>query len=420
MSDASQPLRGVKVVDLTHVWSGPMATRVLAGLGADVIKLESPKKPDTMRGNAGDIRSRYPDLEPGPDSYNRNAWFNTQNVDKRDVVLDLKDERGLKIVYELVRQADLVIANYRPGVLDRMGLGYQKLREVNPRIVLVEMPGYPPDSPLAAAPAFGAQFDAQSGSANLTGSPSAPLLTGYAIGDPVGGLTAASASIAAIIRAKKTGEGSHVMLAQSEAMMPLLGEYYLAESVGEPITEELNADRRAEPHGIFRTADDGWLAIGVRTDEQWKVLHAELGSAAAGLDDSLTLEQRHAQNAAIADAVTAYVGTLSDPHSAAQSLQQQGVPAAPVAGARQLVEDKHLAEHGVLREMEHPAAGTHRYQALPTVIGGQRVGGRTPAPLYGQHTREVLTGLVGLDDPQVDELIEAGVVRTAGGFLPNR
>lgn len=413
MSDAGRPLRGVTVVDLTHVWSGPMGTRVLAGLGADVIKLESPAKPDSLRGNAGDIRSRYPDLEPGPDSYNRNAWFNTQNVDKRDVVLDLKDERGLKIVYDLVREADLVIANYRPGVLDRMGLGYAKLREINPKIVLVEMPGYPPDSPLASAPAFGAQFDAQSGSANLTGSPSAPLLTGYAIGDPVGGLTAASASIAAIIRAKKTGEGAHIMLAQSEAMMPLLGEYYLAESVGEPISEELNADRRAEPHGIYRTADNRWLAIGVRTDEQWQALHAQLGDLAGSLSASLNLPQRQQQRDTIAQAVTAYVGTLNDPQAAAGSLQELGIPAAPVAGARQLVEDEHLAQHGVLREMQHPATGAHRYQSLPTVIGGQRVGGRTPAPLYGQHTREVLTEVVGLNEQQVDELISAGVVRTA-------
>nr|WP_208378989.1 CoA transferase [Cumulibacter soli] len=403
-------------MDLTHVWSGPMGTRVLAGLGAEVIKLESPAKPDTLRGNAGDIRSRYPDFEPGEDSINRNAWFNTQNVDKRDVVLDLKSSRGLEIAHQLVRHADLVIANYRPGVLERMGLGFAALSELNPRIVLVEMPGYPPDSRLASAPAFGAQFDAQSGSANLTGSPTAPLLTGFAIGDPVGGLNAASAAIAALIRARKTGEGAHIMLAQSEAMMPLLGEYFLAESVGEPIVEDLNADRRAEPHGIYRTGDGEWIALSARTDEQWRALHAwlvEQGVEVRGLEASWTLPERRQNSDRISDAMKTYASSITDTDAETQALQQHGIPAAPVAGARRLVEDEHLRSHGVLVEMEHPAVGTHRYQSLPTVIGGQRVGGRTPAPLYGQDTREVLAEVLGLDDPCIDELIASGICREA-------
>lgn len=398
------PLAGIRIMDMTHVWSGPMATRVLAGLGAEVIKLESPHKPDALRGSETDIALRYPDLEPGEDSINRNAWYNTQNVDKKGAVLDLKTTEGMDIARNLVAASDVVIANYRPGVLDRMGLGFNELRAINSTIILVEMPGYTADSPQAAAPAFGAQFDAQSGAATLTGGEDGPILTGYAIGDPAAGLMAGNAVVTALLHRNRTGTPSHIVLAQSEAMMPLLGEYYLAESLGTPIRERINADRRFVPHGLYRTADGGWLAIGVTSDSQWHALRDVLVDIDASLSNIETLSERKTAATQIDGAIGVYTRGITDTKAAAHALQRLGVPAAPMQGARAICTDPQLAHSEYFKKLELPSAGTHNYPGLPISIDGQRVGTRTPAPRFKEDTAAVMANVIGLSGRQISEL----------------
>ena len=410
LSPERLPLNGVRIFDLTHVWSGPMATRVLAGLGAEVIKLESPSKPDALRGNASDIRLRYPDLTPGDDSINRNAWFNTQNVDKKGVVLDLKHAEGIELARRLIRMSDVVIANYRPGVLERMGFGFDDLVKINPGIVLVEMPGYTADSPLASAPAFGAQFDAQSGSATLTGGPDRPLLTGFALGDPAAGMMAANAVVSALIRARRTLRPSHVVLAQSEAMMPLLGEYYLAASVGTELEEDINEDRRSHPHGLYRTGDGGWVAIAVETDEQWATLRGLLIETCPSLGRITTGEQRRENSAAIGDALAGLASTFRSAAEAARALQGRGVVAAQLQRGRELCGDPQLAHSGYFTRLSHPSSGTHNYPGLPITIDGCRVGTRRPAPQFNQDTKSALTDLLGLSEARLRELADNGVI----------
>ena len=164
------PLEGITVLDFSHWWAGPMATRILGGLGARIIKVESPGRPDPMRfPNDTDVLERYPDRDPGPDPINRNAMFNTHNVDKLDVVIDIKHDDGRAIIRHLAEISDVFIANYRPGVLERLGLGYDVLSEWNPQLIYVEMPGYGKTGPMAKMPAYGSQFDAASGSAWAVG-----------------------------------------------------------------------------------------------------------------------------------------------------------------------------------------------------------------------------------------------------------
>ncbi|PRZ40854.1 crotonobetainyl-CoA:carnitine CoA-transferase CaiB-like acyl-CoA transferase [Antricoccus suffuscus] len=410
MSPDKLPLTGVRIMDMTHVWSGPMATRVLAGLGAEVIKLESPNKPDALRGNKTDVALRYPNLTPGEDSINRNAWYNTQNVDKKGVVVDLKTAEGMDIARQLVATSDVVIANYRPGVLDRMGLGFDELKVINPKIVLVEMPGYTADSPQAAAPAFGAQFDAQSGAATLTGGQDGPLLTGYAIGDPAAGLMAGNAVVTALLRRNRTGAPGHIVLAQSEAMMPLLGEYYLAESVGESIREEINADRRFVPHGLYRTGDGGWLAIAATSDAQWRKLREVLVDVDANLAGIETLREREGAARQIDDALRTYAAAIADAAAGAQDLQTLGVPAAPMQGAKAICADPQLAHSAYFKELQLESVGTHSYPGLPICIDGERIGTRTPAPRFKEDTAAVMTKVVGLSDQQIIDLGRRGVL----------
>lgn len=399
------PLTGVRIMDMTHVWSGPMATRVLAGLGAEVIKIENLNKPDALRGTKDDIPLRYPDRTPGAESIDRNAWFNTQNVDKKSLVLDLKTPEGLNLAHDLAAISDVVIANYRPGVLDRMGLGFADLKTINPRIILVEMPGYTADSPQANAPAFGAQFDAQSGSATLTGSGDGPLLTGYAIGDPTAGLLAGSAALSALLRRDHVDDpGCHIVIAQSEAMMPLLGEYYLAESAGHPVQEPINGDRRFEPHGVYKNSTGEWIAITVRNDVEWHQLRRLLNSVDGTLSSIDGISERKRASAKIDAALGVYFAATDDASSVAASLQEMGVPAAPVQGAKELCEDPQLAHSEYFNEINHLSAGVHNYPSLPIDIDGVRTGSSSAAPRFKEDTYEVLSQTLGLKHEELMQL----------------
>lgn len=381
------PLEGVRVFDLTHVWSGPMGTRVLAALGAEVLKIENPARPDILRGNGADLRLRYPDGEYGSDPLNRNAWFNTQNVGKRSVSLDLKSDEGRAAARELAAGCDVVVSNYRAGVLSRMGFGYAELADLNPGIVVVEMTAFPSTSSQATSAGFGAQFDAASGNTWLSGDEHGPILTGFAIGDPVGGLFAASAVVTALARRRATGRGCHVEIPQSEAMMPLFGEAFVAESRGQDRSARLNGDPTGAPHGLFATADGTWLAIGVHDDAQWRGLAERLRADLVDLperwDDA---ETRRAEVVDVDAVVAGWAASVTDPTAAAQTLQAAGVPAGVAAGPASLSADPQLAAAEYFTHLDHPSAGRHPYPGLPFRVDGRRTVPERPAPLLGQHT----------------------------------
>ncbi|PUA82627.1 CaiB/BaiF CoA transferase family protein [Nocardioides currus] len=389
------PLEGVRVFDLTHVWSGPMGTRVLAALGAEVIKIENRNRPDLLRGTGNDLRLRYPDQEYGGEHrLDRNAWFNTQNVGKLSVQLDLKDEDDRATALELVATCDVVVSNYRAGVLSRMGFGFDQLVEVNPTVVVVEMTAFPSTSPQARAAGFGAQFDAASGNTWLSGDETGPVLTGFAIGDPVGGLFAASAVVAGLERRRVTGRGVHVEIPQSEAMMPLFGEQFVLESRGQESTERLNGDATGAPHGIHPAGDGRHVAIGVHTDEQYAALVAGLVRRDL-LDDPAwaTSEGRRGDLDRLEAAVAAALAEEPDAEALVARLQLAGVPAGFVTGPAELSRDEQLWAAGFFTELDHPAAGRHAYPGLPIRIDGAALVPARPAPLLGQHTDEVLGAL---------------------------
>jgi crotonobetainyl-CoA:carnitine CoA-transferase CaiB-like acyl-CoA transferase len=392
-----------------------MATRVLAGLGAEVLKLEGPTRPDPLRGSGrSDLRLRYPDLDYGIDPQNRNAWFNTQNTDKKSIVIDLKSAEGRALLERIVPLCDVVLANYRPGVLARLGLGYSDLRSMRPDIILIEMPGYPSGSSQVDAPAYGAQFDAASGSAWLTGDDVEPLLTGFALGDAVAGLLAASAAVSALARRSRTGQGNHLEVPQSTAMLPLMGEYFAAASVGREVREPLNGRYGSSPHGVYPTGEGHWLALAIETDEQWHIF-AERYVASV---DPAAGQRYAAREARLAHAndvdalVRQWASTVEDLHTVVKDLQASGLPAAPVSDAAAICADAQLAQSEFFRPLHHASAGTHRYPGLPIRIGGRRVAPRSAAPCFGAHTETLLRNLLGLSEVEVADLAARGIVAT--------
>lgn len=409
------PLGGLRIVDLTHVWSGPSATRLLAGLGAEVIKIEGPSRPDFLRGTGhADVPSRYPDQKHGRDPGNRNAWFNTVNTDKRGITVNLKDPDGLRLLHQMIAESHVLIANYRAGVLPRMGLGYEQLKAIRPSIIVVEMTGYGSVGPMSAMQSYGAQFDAMSGAAWLTGDGKQPLLTGFALSDPVAGLSAACAVVSAVARLRRTGEGCYVEVIQRDAMVPLLGEYVLEASVDDLSPTGLNDAEEACPHGLFQLGDDSWVAIAVEDEPAFHALLDQLDDAArAQLADVGTHASAMIRRDEVNAAVRAWCRRRTDAAALSGQLQVAGVPAGPVSDGRDVYGDEQLRENGFFRRLEHPSAGAHDYPGPPLTLNDQRFAPRSPAPVFDQDTDAVLRAVCGLDADEISALRERGVVGAA-------
>jgi crotonobetainyl-CoA:carnitine CoA-transferase CaiB-like acyl-CoA transferase len=410
----NRPLSDIRILDLTAAWAGPLASRLLAALGAEVIKVEGPGRLDLWRGQPwGGVPHRYPDKEIGERPHNRNAWFNSQNHDKMAVSLDLKDPRGREVALRLAARCHVVLANFPPGVLDRLGLGYEELRKVRPDIVLVEMPAFGQEGPESHYVAWGPNLEGAMGGAALQGyAGGPPLVTGYAIVDPISGAYGAAATVTAIVHWRRTGEGQRVEVAQLEAAMHYLGEYILEAASGAPPRERMGNDHpTAAPHGAFRCAGaDEWVAVACFTDQQWQNLCQVTGRPELASDprfaDSLTRWQNRAE---ACTSVGAW--TLSrDKHDAAARLQAVGVPAGAVANARDLDGDSHLHARGFFTTMTLPDVGTHRYPGLPFHVDGAPCSPSQPSPVFGQHNRQVFQGILGMPEAEYQELVGAGVI----------
>jgi len=404
------PLAGITVLDLTTAWSGPMATRILAALGADVLKVEGPGRIDDWRGPVrGGLPSRYPDLEPGERPYDRCFQFNTQNHDKRGITLDLKTEAGRTLAVHLALQADVLIANFSAGTLDRMGLGSERLRELNPRLIVVEMPAYGDGGPMGAWVALGPSMELMCGmGARIGYGDGRPTTTGPAYLDPIGGFNSAAAVLTALAAREATGVGQRVELAQREAAMYWIGEQIVhAIATGRDTEPDGNHVDDAAPHDAFPArGDDEWVAIAASSDAEFGALCEVLGLdgwAGTGLAERKRREQ--ALNADIARRTRD-----RDKHELAAELQAAGVPAAPVANARDVASSAFLAERGLLQRVKHPAVGSRTQQGLPLHVEGWDLAIRTPAPCFGQDTEQVLRERVGLHDGALAGLRAAGVI----------
>jgi crotonobetainyl-CoA:carnitine CoA-transferase CaiB-like acyl-CoA transferase len=381
-----------------------MTGRILAAFGADVIKVEAATAMDAWRGPAeGGEGNRYPDFDPGPRPFNRNNWFNTQNHGKRSLALDLKSPAAAPVLAALVRRADVVISNYAPGVLARLGLGYDDARRLREDIIMVEMPSAGAGGPLAGFLGVGPTMEALAGMTALNGyGDGVPVRTGPAYADPIGAFTATCAVLGALHARASTGRGQYVEFAQREGLLHWIGEFLLADPERPAeFTPHGNRSAHAAPHDAYRCAgEDRWVAVAVLADAQWTALSAVIGRPDLAADPGLaTAAGRLARIGDVDAAVAAWAAGL-DNAAAARLLQQAGVPAAPVLSGQDLHDDQQLAAVGFFVEVEHPEAGRHRYQGLPFHFSATpaRYGG--PAPCLGEHTEQILRE-TGLDDDMV-------------------
>jgi crotonobetainyl-CoA:carnitine CoA-transferase CaiB-like acyl-CoA transferase len=399
------PLAGIRVADLTMMWAGPFATRVLAEMGAEVIKIESPRAWDN-------IRTLIP--QPGiEEPWNSSFYFNDYNRDKKSLTLDLAQDLGRRTFLQLVEHCDVVIENYRADVLDNLGLGYDVLKATRPDIILVSMAGYGKTGPERDQVGFGPIIEQMSGLASLSGygDDGVPTKTGLSYGDPVAGKAAAAAVALALIHRRKTGEGTFIDLGQREVMSTLIGEAFVAASLrGEEPVQKGNRDPRCFAQGVYRCAgEDQWIAVTFRSEGEWLAALAALEIPAPANRLPEAREQRQAE---VDRELSAFLAGM-DPQTVMEKLEGAGIPAGRVLNTVDIHDDPHLAERGFWVELPHPRMPAWKQPRSAWQLREAKPEMRRHAPLFGEHNDEILRGLVGLGDAEMADLERTGVIAGA-------
>ena len=412
MNDA---LKGVRVIDLTRVWAGPHATRMLADMGAEVIHVTGRKLvgPMTISRETARILGVYPDDEPGERHWNRNSQTNDLARNKYDITLELDTLEGLSLLRRLVAMSDVVVENYSPRVMPKFGLDYPRLRELNPSVILCSMPGYGSQGPYRGFISYGTNVDPASGLASLMGYPGeAPHICGNAYPDPVAGLFAAGAILTALYHQRATGEGQYIDLSQAEATTALLGEISLGTRLNGAVPPRAgNRHPCQAPHGCYPCrGDDAWVAIAVRSEGEWRAFAGALGQPAWTAEPWFTTLQGRLEHQDELDRHIAGWTSGQDAYDVMHQLQSAGVPAGVVVNAEQLVSDPHLNARKFFWDIDHPETGLRRYAGQPVRMSATPARVHRPAPCLGQHNDKVLRERLGLSPDELNDLRKKGVI----------
>ncbi|MFI4933612.1 MAG: CoA transferase [Caulobacterales bacterium] len=402
------PLSGVRIVDLTMGWAGPLATRQLADLGAEVIKVEARAYPDWWRG------SDYSEVSIADHVHEMAHYFNINNRNKTGITLDLTQPEGAQILRRLVRTADAVVENYSQEVLPKLGLDYAGLRGERPDMVMMSMPAFGQQSAWAEVRAYGSTLEHASGLPSVTGQAGwPPTMNHVAYGDPIGGFNACAALLTALFHRQRTGEGQFIDLAQVECLFPLVAPWLIEQSItGRVAPRPGNRHPLFVPHGCFACeGDDAWVVIAVTDDAAWRALCEAIGRADLAADPALaTAPGRRAAEARLEEAIGAWTaGRSAD--EAMEALQARGVAAGVARGFAELMfYEPHLMARGYWQEIDRPYLGPHLQPTSAFREEGQGYPVRTPSPTLGQSTREVLSRVLGLTQADLDRLEAAQVI----------
>jgi crotonobetainyl-CoA:carnitine CoA-transferase CaiB-like acyl-CoA transferase len=407
-SDPWLPLKGIRIVDLTAFWAGPAATHLLAAFGADVVKVESIQRPDGIRYSGGMRKDR--------DDWWEYGWvFHAMNTNKRSVTLDLGSDDGRRLFSELVADADVVIENFSPRVMDHFGLTADALLAINPRLVVARMPAFGLDGPWRDRVGFAPTMEQIAGLAWVTGLADGPPVPPRGACDPLAGVHAAFAVTAALCFTDRTGVGQLVELPMIETVLNVTAIQPMeAEVFGVTLSRRGNRGHGWAVQNLYRCAgDDDWVAVTVRTDDQWQALAEVMGRPSWTDDDrfgTITGRQAHADE--IDRQLQDWFGG-QDLCRAVDDLAAVGIPIAPVVSPSLITENDQLNDRGFLETLEHPRTGPGRYPRPPFApLDGQRAWLMRPPPTLGEHNDEVLRGMCGLTDQELARLASAGVIGT--------
>jgi formyl-CoA transferase len=393
-------LAGVKVLDLTQFEAGPSCTEMLAWLGADVIKVEPPKVGEQGRWILTET--------PGVDSF----YFILLNANKKSITLNLKHERGREMFIELIKQVDILTENFSLGTLEGFGLGYDRLREINPRLIYLTIKGFGTTGPYSPYKSFDMIAQATGGAMSLTGYPGSPLKPGPTIGDTGTGMHAAVGVLAAYIQRERTGRGQKVEVAMQEAVLnfvrvPMMGTYLThkpAPRVGNRVG--------AGPGDLFKCApggDNDYVFILCTKPEMWVALCSAMGRPELATDERFKDARARGKNIdEMTATIEAWTGARSK-HEVMKILGETGVPCGAVLDSVEVLNDPHMRERGMIVTINHPARGEFSMPGCPVRLADSPAE-VVPAPLLGAHNESIYGGMLGLDAKALESLKTQGVI----------
>ena len=402
------PLEGLVVADFCWIGAGSYATKILGDMGADVVKIESSTRLDSLR-----LAGPYKDGRPG---VNRSGYFADRNTSKRGVTLDMKHPAAGGVIRRLIGRSDIVANNFAAGVMEKFGLGYADCAAMRPDVIYLAMSMQGSQGPQRDFRGTGSSIAALTGIQDLSGLPDRiPAGTGTNYPDHLPNpCHAAFAVLAALRHRRRTGAGQYVDFAQTEPMLSLLGPTFLDLTVNGHLQGRRGNDHPwAAPHGVYPCAgEDRWIAIAVMDDAGWAALVEVMGRPDWALEERWrTLPDRHRDRAALDERLAAFTAG-QDARALMAALQARRVPAGVVQDARDVTrEDPQLAHRGHWVRLPHAEMGETLYNNLPFRFSRTPVHPTRPAPLLGEHTREVLGGMLGFSDAELDALAADGALR---------
>ena len=391
MKSTQLPLAGVRVIDFTQVVAGPYATMMLADMGAEIVKIE-------RAGHGDDLRRTMP--YKGREGHE--DYFNALNRSKKSVALNLKDKKHLEIALGLIKQADVVVENFSPGTVDRLGVGWEVAHRLNPKLVYCSLSGFGQTGPQRSRLALDSIIQAVTGVMSVTGFPEAdPVMVGAPLADVISGMFAAYTIVSALRLVSDQGGGQYIDLSMQDALLAAAGT-----RMGETLQAGIAPPRLGNenplrvPANTYRTADDRYIAVMVHDQEQWKTF-CEAMNKAEWLEDgrfatmALRLEHRKEMNKVVAERIA-----LKDSAHWAVRLTEYRIPYALVNDYIQALEDPQVKHRGLLHEVDHPVSGKIKVVGPPWRMSNTNTEVRSP-PTLGQHTAEVLQEWLGINEEEL-------------------
>jgi crotonobetainyl-CoA:carnitine CoA-transferase CaiB-like acyl-CoA transferase len=428
---AERPLEGVRVLGITVVWAGPHVTQLLGEWGADVIRVEPTSRIQTSSRGAdqtltqeqarvaaarGQLLGAYPDFDPKEDRWNRSPAFNSHSRNKKSMACDITTPEGKEAFLKLVAVSDVLVENNVPETIEKAGITWDDLKQVNPRLVMLRMPGFGLEGPYKNYRVFGMHAEAMIGHHYLRGyTDASPAYTGSSLSaDGNAGVMGAFAVVMALRHRDRTGEGQQIEMPLAEAFLPNIGEFILDYTMnGRVAPPQGNTHPHHAPHNVYATAgDDQWIAIDVGTDEEFVALCSVLDASRLTTDVRFATAAARLEHRGDLDGELAPLIAPREKEALFRELQAAGVVAAPLHDELEVLADEQLAARDWFREIEMPTVGTHRYPGYLFKMRNTPDDVRLPPPLLGEHNEEVYLDILGYERDEYEALIEKGLVGT--------